>query len=170
MPYCWSLFALHIQVWALLLRNECRVSDSQVTVQTCGPLVQIGILTCFALTKWDACNTVYPANKRFDHHANPDRDLFTCVIKSLNMQRITVLSSNACLSLVLQFNLHESFSRIAIITLELWNSFSRIVIRSHDSHKSSSGIAIRYLDFHNLFFLVVIRSLRLHCVNWGNEF
>ena len=82
----------------------------------------------FVVTKWDTCNTVYPAYKRFDDHTNPDRDLSTYVIKSLNMQRMTVLSSNVCLSLGLQFNLHESFFRIAIISLDLHNSFSRIVI------------------------------------------
>ena len=129
MPYCWFLFDVHMQIWALLARNECRVSESCVTVKTCGPLVEIGILTCFAVTKWDTCKTVYPAYKRFDHHANPDRDISTHVIKSLHMQRMTVLSSNVCLSLGLQFNLHESFSRIATISLDLRNSFSRIIIR-----------------------------------------
>ena len=28
-----------IQIWALLTRSQCRVSDAQVTVKACGPLV-----------------------------------------------------------------------------------------------------------------------------------
>ena len=31
--------AIDMQIWALLTRSQCRVSDTQVTVETCGPLV-----------------------------------------------------------------------------------------------------------------------------------
>ena len=30
-----------IQIWALLTRSQCRVSDAQVTVEACGPLVSV---------------------------------------------------------------------------------------------------------------------------------
>ena len=29
-----------IQLWALLTRSQCKVSDTQVTVKACGPLVR----------------------------------------------------------------------------------------------------------------------------------
>ena len=28
-----------LQIWALLTRSQCKVSDTQVTVKACGPLV-----------------------------------------------------------------------------------------------------------------------------------
>ena len=31
--------AVDIQIWALLTRSQCKVSDTQVTVKACGPLV-----------------------------------------------------------------------------------------------------------------------------------
>ena len=33
--------AIDIQIWALLTRSQCKVSDTQVTVKACGPLVLI---------------------------------------------------------------------------------------------------------------------------------
>ena len=33
--------AVDIQIWALLTRSQCKVSDTQVTVKACGPLVNI---------------------------------------------------------------------------------------------------------------------------------
>ena len=33
------LFAVDMQIWASLTRSECKVSDTQVTVKACGPLV-----------------------------------------------------------------------------------------------------------------------------------
>ena len=43
-PYGWFSFILrwgcwYIQIWAPLTRNQCKVSDNQVTVKACGPLV-----------------------------------------------------------------------------------------------------------------------------------
>ena len=35
--------AVDIQIWALLTRSQCKVSDTQVTVKACGPLVKINI-------------------------------------------------------------------------------------------------------------------------------
>ena len=32
-----------IQIWALLTRSRCKVSDTQVTIKACGPLVIISI-------------------------------------------------------------------------------------------------------------------------------
>ena len=41
--HCWFSFitwwAVDIQIWALLTRSQCKVSDTQVTVKACGPLV-----------------------------------------------------------------------------------------------------------------------------------
>ena len=39
---CWFLFILWwgMQIWALLTRTQCRVSDTQVTVKALGPLVK----------------------------------------------------------------------------------------------------------------------------------
>ena len=34
-------WAVDIQIWALLTRSQCKVSDTQVTVKACGPLVFI---------------------------------------------------------------------------------------------------------------------------------
>ena len=31
--------AVDIQIWALLTKSQCKVSDTQVTVKACGPLV-----------------------------------------------------------------------------------------------------------------------------------
>ena len=31
--------AVDTQIWALLTRSQCKVSDAQVTVQACGPLL-----------------------------------------------------------------------------------------------------------------------------------
>ena len=36
--------AVDIQMWALLTRSQCKVSDTQVTVKACGPLVCPSIL------------------------------------------------------------------------------------------------------------------------------
>ena len=36
--------AVDIQIWALLTRSQCKVSDTQVTVKACGPLVVKKIL------------------------------------------------------------------------------------------------------------------------------
>ena len=36
--YDWGV---DMQIWALLTRSECRVSDTQVTFKACGPLVFI---------------------------------------------------------------------------------------------------------------------------------
>ena len=33
--------SVDIQIWALLTRSQCKVSDTQVTVKACGPLVFI---------------------------------------------------------------------------------------------------------------------------------
>ena len=53
-------WAVDIQIWALLTRSQCKVSDTQVTVKACGPLVHHRILIqnrsawkslCF---RWDA--------------------------------------------------------------------------------------------------------------------
>ena len=33
--------AVDIQIWALLTRSQCKVSDTQVTVKACGPLVKV---------------------------------------------------------------------------------------------------------------------------------
>ena len=33
--------AVDIQIWALLTRSQCKVSDTQVTVKACGPLVLV---------------------------------------------------------------------------------------------------------------------------------
>ena len=32
--------AVDKQIWALLTRSQCKVSDTQVTVKACGPLVK----------------------------------------------------------------------------------------------------------------------------------
>ena len=32
-------WAVDIEIWALLTRSQCKVSDTQVTVKACGPLV-----------------------------------------------------------------------------------------------------------------------------------
>ena len=41
--HCWILFtlwwAVDIQIWALLTRNQCKVSDNQENVKACWPLV-----------------------------------------------------------------------------------------------------------------------------------
>ena len=43
---CWFLYilwwAVDMQVWSLLTRSQCRVSDTQVTVKAHGPLVLLG--------------------------------------------------------------------------------------------------------------------------------
>ena len=41
MPYLIFFYdvAVDMQVWSLLTRSQCRVSDTQVTVKACGPLV-----------------------------------------------------------------------------------------------------------------------------------
>ena len=31
--------AVDIQIWALLTRSQCKISDTQVTVKACGPVV-----------------------------------------------------------------------------------------------------------------------------------
>ena len=38
-------WAVDIQIWALLTRSQCKVSDSQVTVKACGPLVWQAMIT-----------------------------------------------------------------------------------------------------------------------------
>ena len=40
--------AVDIQIWALLTRSQCKVSDTQVTVKACGPLV--GVIKLYPLT------------------------------------------------------------------------------------------------------------------------
>ena len=32
--------AVDIQIWALLTKSQCKVSDTQVTVKACGPLLE----------------------------------------------------------------------------------------------------------------------------------
>ena len=36
--------AVDIQIWALLRRSQCKVSDTQVTVKACGPLVSFPVI------------------------------------------------------------------------------------------------------------------------------
>ena len=46
--HCWFLLyygAADMQIWALLTRSQCRVSDTQVTVKALGPLVHCGKCT-----------------------------------------------------------------------------------------------------------------------------
>ena len=47
---CWFFYynngAVDMQIWALLIRIQCKVSDTQVTVKACGPLV---------LIYWESC-------------------------------------------------------------------------------------------------------------------
>ena len=46
--HCWFSFilwwAVDIQIWAPLTRSQLKVSDTQVTVKACGPLVKIKFL------------------------------------------------------------------------------------------------------------------------------
>ena len=42
--YLFSDGAVDMQIWALLTRSKCEVSDTQVTVRACGPLVSYHIL------------------------------------------------------------------------------------------------------------------------------
>ena len=39
--------AVDIQIWALLTRSRCKVSDTQVTGKACGPLVKIWNRNCW---------------------------------------------------------------------------------------------------------------------------
>ena len=36
--------AVDKQIWALLTRSHCKVSDTQATVKACGPLVYISVI------------------------------------------------------------------------------------------------------------------------------
>ena len=74
LSHCWFLFilwygAVDIQIWALLTWSQCKISDTQVTVKACGPLVSKCVKTHFEKlrtlkknskrVKWDQVNELW---------------------------------------------------------------------------------------------------------------
>ena len=73
--------AVYIQIWAPLTRSQCKVSDTQVTLKACGPLVN----NTSALKKMldllengvDNCNKTGLLLERF--HESTSEPLLVCV-------------------------------------------------------------------------------------------
>ena len=50
--------AVDIQIWALFTRSQCKISDTQVTVKACRPLVKFVISLCLSTTR--LCYRIIP--------------------------------------------------------------------------------------------------------------
>ena len=55
--------AVDMQIWALLTKSQCRVSDTHVTVKACGPLVKIHINCIKNFFEMHVCLNLYETPK-----------------------------------------------------------------------------------------------------------